>query len=569
MTVWNFKKKLAAASICILAISIVLLANIHDSGTLELGPGNATDEGGVTNILGNGADPGPDWADFFNASGGVVNGFGGTPAFVADDPSAGSLLDNTVFSGGPGDKNSDIIADWTWTTGNVPAKDDITNAYVYAKTVGGDLIIYVGLEREDPSGSSHVDVEFFQSQVAPSEAPPCDGGGQCGFQGVNLDGDLLANLDYSNGGAFGSLTLRRRQAGVKDNYVEIDDLQGQGCNADETVCAFTNGGPIDGGPWPNFDNHATLITTLPTNSFTEFGINVSELFGGTAPCFATVMVKTRSSQSFTATLKDWSLHGFQQCTASAVTEIHSGPNNGTHTVVPLNSSVPVGTLIHDKVIVTGTSGFAAPTGSVTFSRYSNLTCTGNNPVTENVNLTLVGGVVAAAESTAFSPGPGPLSYKAVYNGDTNYPSGAIAACEPITITRFNSAVNTTIRKDNPQTGAIVLNTAVNLTGGNVNVFDIATITGNGSGPDPTGSVTVARFANGNCSGTPVDVVNVNIVADGNPNDGIAQAISGPHLLSTQTGQFLSFVVTYNGDNVYNPSAASSCEPLCAFPFVVQ
>src|SRR5207249_2711162 len=110
----------------------------------ELGPGAAngdgTGESGVTNIRGDGsASNGPDWADIMT-SGGAFNpssGFDGEGAFLKDDVSAGSFVDRTVYSGGPGDKNSDIIADWTWATSSVPAKDDITNAYAYTKTVTG------------------------------------------------------------------------------------------------------------------------------------------------------------------------------------------------------------------------------------------------------------------------------------------------------------------------------------------------------------------------------------------------------------------------------------------------
>jgi hypothetical protein len=76
----------------------------------------------------------------------------------------------------------------------------------------------------------------------------------------------------------------------------------------------SNGGSIDGGDWPNFDNHGGTITNLQTNAFTEFAIDVTAALGFT-PCFSTIQVKSRSSQSFTATLKDFSLQAFQSCVA--------------------------------------------------------------------------------------------------------------------------------------------------------------------------------------------------------------------------------------------------------------
>jgi hypothetical protein len=91
-----------------LALTIALTAGVatvlavHNDNLFELGPGIATDEGGLTNILGDGvAGNGPDWADIFDQNGKVVNLFGGNGAvFVKDDVSAGSATDNTVYSGG-------------------------------------------------------------------------------------------------------------------------------------------------------------------------------------------------------------------------------------------------------------------------------------------------------------------------------------------------------------------------------------------------------------------------------------------------------------------------------------
>ena len=182
----------------------------------------------MTNILGDGNPAnGPDWADLFDANGNVINPFGGTPAFVKDDLSAGSLLDRTVYSGGPSDKNSDKIADWTWGTSSVPAKDDITNAYVFAKTDPdtNHLIIYAGVEREDPSGSSHVDIEFFQNKIGLDQNPPCPNG-KCKFTGTNKDGDILVNMDFTNGGAFAGLSVRKRREGAPNNYDLLETLRG-------------------------------------------------------------------------------------------------------------------------------------------------------------------------------------------------------------------------------------------------------------------------------------------------------------------------------------------------------
>src|SRR5712691_4813133 len=209
--VMNSKRKKIATGIA-LALGIGLIAGVatvsavHSINLFELGPGLSTDEGGLTNILGDGNTAnGPDWADIFDANGNVVNLFGGNAAaFVKDDVSAGSAVDSTAYPKGGSDKNSDTVGSWTWTSASVPAKDDITNAYSYAVTnpANGHLIIYSGVEREDPSGDSHVDLEFFQKPISLSENPPCTSKKPCTFNGSNTDGDLLVNMDFSTGGSF-------------------------------------------------------------------------------------------------------------------------------------------------------------------------------------------------------------------------------------------------------------------------------------------------------------------------------------------------------------------------------
>src|SRR5207247_582232 len=203
------------------ALSVPSTRAVHDDTLFELGPGKSSDEGGKTNILGDGdASNGPDWADIFNGAGTYLGGFGGLAGtFIKDDTSQSGSSDRTTFSGAGGsNKNNDPIAPpgdtWHWDSGNVPAKDDLVNVYAYAT---------------------------------------------------------------------------------------LNPLTGHGCNGADTICAFNNGGTIDGGPWPNFDRHGSVITSLTKNSFTEFGFDASALFSET-PCITTIMGKTRSSQSFTAEL---------------------------------------------------------------------------------------------------------------------------------------------------------------------------------------------------------------------------------------------------------------------------
>jgi hypothetical protein len=339
-------------AVCTALLFTVGAQAVHNEGYFELGPGASSDEGGVANILGNNTNAGPDWADLFTAtapSGTVVTkkdaNSNGTPdceespgkecAFIADASSAGGALDPTTFSGfGTSNKNNDPIsgpntlngsdcqvrgltaqqcAPWGWDKGNVPAKDDLTNVYAYevVPTSGprkDHVIIYGGLEREDPSGDSYVDLEFFKNKVdlcrnsSGVATPTC-------FKGVRSDGDIIVSMNFVKGGGIGSIEIREFSTATNSYGNPLGSASGQGCfNASgasgDDICAFINGASIDGGPWANRDNHGNVITSLQKNSFTEMGIDVTNVLGE-SPCISTFMGKTRSSASFTSELKDF------------------------------------------------------------------------------------------------------------------------------------------------------------------------------------------------------------------------------------------------------------------------
>jgi hypothetical protein len=308
---------------------------VHDDNLFELGPAQGA------NILGDGsAANGPDWADIFDANGNDVGSatFGGLAAtFIKDDTSQKGDTDKTTFSGAGGsNKNNDPISNadcasrvppltggacdtWHWDAGNVPAKDDLVNSYAYAAmpTSGpltDDLILYTGLERLDPAGDSHVDIEFLQNPVnivdgqpaaSGQAAVPCNDPGNdpvpCEFSGIREVGDVIISMDFVNGGGIGEVDVHEWNG---TEYVLQGTAGGEGCNAADSICAFNNGGLIDGGPWPNFNKSGSVITQIEQNGFTEIGVNVTDLLGFT-PCISTIMAKTRSSQSFTAELKDF------------------------------------------------------------------------------------------------------------------------------------------------------------------------------------------------------------------------------------------------------------------------
>ncbi len=329
---------------------------VHNDNLFELGPGLSSDEGGLTNILGDGVvSNGPDWSDLFTSSGTLVSGalatFGGIAgAFLPDDNSQKSPKDNTVFV--VSSKNQDPISAWSWGTSSVPPKDEFLRAYAYGtvNVSNSHLVIYTGLERLNATGNSHVDFQFFQDQVhlvngTGGPSPPCGDANKCSFAGTRITGDILASVDFSTGGTFPHVSIFEWDGSTF--VLKGENPSGVGCNAADTVCGFVNTAPIKAGPWSS--GH------LDTNELTEFGVDVTGLFGFT-PCVSTVFGATRSTgESLTGTLKDFAgPTGFPVCDAriaiapNAVNEVgatHTFTVTFSKLVAGVPSPVPDGTIV--------------------------------------------------------------------------------------------------------------------------------------------------------------------------------------------------------------------------------
>ena len=143
-------------------------------GIVEIGQGAVRVE--LQNRVGIEPGKGGEFADFFLSPFAVAGVTGddqrplGFAVFIKDEIASKGATDSTTFTSS---KNDDPHSAWGWTTGNVPAKDDLSNVYLYATTdpVVGDLILYAGLERLDPGGDSHVDIEINQNPIDLDEQP--------------------------------------------------------------------------------------------------------------------------------------------------------------------------------------------------------------------------------------------------------------------------------------------------------------------------------------------------------------------------------------------------------------
>ncbi len=421
------------------------------------------------------------WSQIFNSAGKVVNlGSSGIAAvFIADQLAVSSGLDNTTYSGaGTSNKNDDPISSsdpcvlastcpntpLQWASGNLPAKDDLSNVYAYAATApsSGDLVVYSGFERISPSGDSHIDIGLFQTPVSldltHDSANKCQVA-QCLFLGHRTTGDLIISMNFLTGGAVGNVSTREWLGSAFSAPLVV--TAGEGCNPTFTstlgtvpagaLCAFNNGSPIAGGNWTSFDSHAKPITTLPTNSFTNFGIDVNQVLQR-AICISTFIGETRSSGSFDAELKDFAgPTAFPICTArisiapNAVNEVRQSHTftvtvtqviGGTATPVANNTPVTV-TLTDSNGAVHSIISNSCATNPGTLGGTCSITFTSNTAgnVTGNATATVnIGGNIFTVTTNGQSGNSGPAVKRFVDSFVTIGPNAVNSINEPHTFT---------------------------------------------------------------------------------------------------------------------------------------
>jgi hypothetical protein len=275
---------------------LVLAADYLNVGLFEL-DGNAIDEPQVSD----------DWS-VLNSTGhpGVV--FSG----VIADPGQ-----NTVFVGGK--KDIQDISQWGWKdNGGFPDKDDITNAYAAAYKYNGDLIIYFGADRFANNGDAFLGFWFFQNEVVIDKTTGTFKDRQ-GNPAKHSVGDILVIVNYpqaSNASPIISVAeWNPAEADVATNLKLLVNTAQCGVSVpgqDVKACAITNTdlAPIPS-PW-TYTPKSGAQNFFPYESFFEGGMNITRILGFT-PCFSSFMAESRSSDKFTATLKDFVLGSFPVC----------------------------------------------------------------------------------------------------------------------------------------------------------------------------------------------------------------------------------------------------------------
>ena len=268
------------------------------------------------------------------------------------------------------------------------------------------------------------------------------------------------------------------------------------------------------------------------------------LSGGLVPHSPSTANLGAGTYSYDATYSGDANYGPSPVSGCETFTVSLAPSSATTTVFDAASNAAwtggeaTGAAAYDTATVLGVSGFA-PTGTVTYSSFSNGTCT--DPPTSTQTVTLSGGLVPKfIIDRALAAGT--YSYDATYSGDANYGPSPVSGCETFTV-----------KKAAPTTTTTVFDAASNATwtGGEATgaaAYDTATVLGV-SGFAPTGTVSYLFFTNATCSGSPA------------PQTVTLSGGLVPHSPSTANlgaGTY-SYDATYSGDANYGPSPVSGCE----------
>lgn len=252
--------------------------------------------------------------------------------------------DTTVFTAGS-DKNGMSPASWTGGVQSIPDKNDILDIFVHVRRAGPNttdsLWLFGGISLDNTTGNRYFDFEMYQTDIYYDRVSgkwfgygPDAGHTSWEFDAagnITKPGDIIFSAEYQSSTLSNveariwvSRTVWQTVTPAAFNWSGQFDGDGAGSAygyasiVPKTVGAFYFGlGSSNNtwtGPFRGVLQNNTLITNYARDQFMEFGVNLSKLgldpagmIGGDicGTPFNRIVVKTRSSASFTSELKDF------------------------------------------------------------------------------------------------------------------------------------------------------------------------------------------------------------------------------------------------------------------------
>ena len=529
------------------------------------------------NVLDDAPAP-PDWGtssgnnSIFTVNGGVGEARSPLPtnflsAGFSRDFTPGASADSSTYTNGSKD-TLNISSGWACVTANnVTDKGDIQNAYAaaYFDPVVQHLVLYFGMEKNASNGNNNMGVWFLRDGSVGCNNP--NGGGGLAFTGNHQDGDTLLVAAFTGGGSAPTVSAYRWNGGANGSLGTTALSTGGLCGSgNANLCAITNDTASVTTPWLTQDknsgtpqNKTGLGTTLGPDQFYEGAIDLTA-FGldrdsnGNTICINRFVFDTRSSQELGATLFDFAAGNVQTCAnpsiATNLFKKNAVPPD-TSLASP-NNTVTIPVDVYDTATISGALGI--PTGTVTYSLWTNNTCTvaataptfpgGGNTATVTI---AADGTVPPSPTLTFSS-PGSFWWQAAYSGGgRNAAATSTCASEPLVVEKVKPTITTT-----PSGTPIVI-------GNGASFSDTATIS-NGFFPAAgiaPGNVTFNLYGPFASAGAVVCTSSVfnSTVAATRVNDSTASATSAA-FTPTQVGVY-QWVASYAG-NAQNEGASTAC-----------
>jgi hypothetical protein len=447
---------------------------------------------------------------------------------VADEKQPDGTTGSNDNSFGQGTAENDPVP--TIVSDSIPPnKSDLLNFGVFEEHAATKTFVALYWARiNSPSGTTNMDFELNQNSCDFSEPQDTTAPGNiCSSNHVTparISSDKLVIFNLSSGGTVVDILLR-----TWNGSAWVDEVQ-----LNSTGDAI---GSINYDALPNaLDNDG--LGVLSALTFGEVIVDFQALLDSDETCgsFGSVYLKSRSSDSFNAELKDFIAPKPVTLTnCAAISTQASGP-------------VTVGQEITDTATLANVSSGAG--GTITFTLYAPGDTNCSVALTSSVkNVSGPGDYTSSAYTTTQV---GTYKWIASYSGDAgNSPiAGSCGdAGESSTVNQASPTVNTT-----PSAGGTI----------GVTLTDSATLA---SGYSPTGTILFKLFppSDASCTGSPAYTATVN-VATGNGTYSTTSAASTTGSNVTNATGTWHWTADYSGD-ANNKTASSGCaaEPVTVSP----
>jgi len=385
-----------------------------------------------------------------------------------------------------------------------------------------------------------------------SSSPPVNVGSESPSTGPLAAGSYSYNATYSGDGNYlpsksacepfhvGKAPTTTTTAVHNATHTDITDttvpLATSGVHDNATVGPKVNGLDITGDVKYEFFNNGGCSDTASQSWTVAYGSESSPLGALAAGDYsfqATYLGDDNYAASPVSACEPFHVGKAPTTTTTAV-------HNATHTDIT-DTTVPLGSVVHDSATVSGQVNGFPITGTVTYNFFKNGACDGDPFSSEDK-------AVGSESSSTGSLAAGSYSYNAKYNGDGNYTASPVSACEPFRVEKAAGlGILTTILDANNNTlvGPVYVGDIVR---------DNATLLG---GVNPTGSVTYRVFNDSACS---VLVFGPSTKPLGSVSDPFTPLVPGTY----------QWIAEYSGDgNNQGVSGVCGDEPFTVIPITIE